>query len=187
MPDYPLASSETELNFGATRYSSQDFPPYRYVPGLHPHPTNSPDGHSYGEEDEESGKWDSELWKGNHEYLFGIDLYNYHYYWEAHEAWEGLWIASVKNSSEHRFLQGLIKVGAALLKIRMAEYEIQDLIGARNLARSGIDLLSKVGIDQFMGLEIPKFLESYQNFVNPIYDDQIPIIDRKTPRIELMI
>ena len=55
MPDYPLASSETELNIGATRYSSLDFPPYRYVPGLHPHPTNSPDGHSYGEEDEESG------------------------------------------------------------------------------------------------------------------------------------
>ena len=120
MPDYPLASSETELNVGATRHSSQDFPPYRYVPGLHPHPTNSLDGHSYGEEDDESGKWNSELWKDNQEYLFGIDLYNYHYYWEAHEAWEGLWIASIRNSSEHRFLQGLIKLGAALLKIRMA-------------------------------------------------------------------
>ena len=187
MPDYPLASSETELNIGATRYSSQDFPPYRYVPGLHPHPTNSPDGHSYGEEDEESGKWDSELWTDNQEYLFGIDLYNYHYYWEAHEAWEGLWIASIRNSSEHRFLQGLIKLGAALLKIRMAEYEIQDLIGARNLSKSGIDLLSKVGIDQFMGLDIPKFLKSYQDFVNPIYANKIPVIDRKTPRIDLMI
>ena len=187
MVDYPLASSEAELNVGNQRYSSVDFPPYRYVPGIHPHPTNSSEGHSYGEEDVDHNKWDSNLWKDNEDYLFGIDLYNYHYYWEAHEAWEGLWIASVRNSSEHRFLQGLIKVGAALLKIRMAEYEIQDLIGARNLARSGIDLLSKVGIDQFMGLDIPKFLESYQDFVNPIYDDQIPIIDRKTPRIELMI
>ena len=187
MVDYPLASSESELNVGNQRYSSVDFPPYRYVPGIHPHPTNSSEGHSYGEEDVDHNKWDSNLWKANEDYLFGIDLYNYHYYWEAHEAWEGLWIASVRNSSEHRFLQGLIKVGAALLKIRMAEYEIQDLIGARNLARSGIDLLSKVGIDQFMGLEIPRFLESYQDFVNPIYDNQIPIIDRKTPRIELMI
>ena len=187
MPDYPLASSETELNIGATRYSSQDFPPYRYVPGLHPHPTNSLDGHSYAEEGDESGKWDSELRRDNQEYLFGIDLYNYHYYWEAHEAWEGLWIASIRNSSEHRFLQGLIKLGAALLKIRMAEYEIQDLIGARNLSKSGIDLLSKVGIDQFMGLDIPKFLKSYQDFVNPIYANKIPVIDRKTPRIDLMI
>jgi hypothetical protein len=186
MPDYPLASSETELNIGATRYSSPGFPPYRYVPGMHPHPTNSPEGHSYGQEDGNYDKWDSGLWEDNEDYLFGIDLYNYHYYWEAHEAWEGLWIASVKNSSEHRFLQGLIKVGAALLKIRMAEYEIQDLIGARNLARSGINLLSKVGINQFMGLDIPKFLESYQDFVNPIYEDIIPVIDRKTPRIEFM-
>ena len=161
MPDYPLAPSETELNIGATRHTSLDFPPYRYVPGLHPHPTNSPDGHSYDEEDEEHKKWDSELWKTNQGYLFGIDLYNFH-------------------------LQGLIKLGAALLKIRMAKYEIQALIGARNLARSGIDLLSKVGIDQFMGLEIPKFLKSYQDFVEPIYEDIIPVIDRKTPRIELM-
>ena len=187
MPDYPLASSETELNIGTTRYSSQDFPPYRYVPGLHPHPTNSPEGHSYGEEDEEHEKWNSSLWRKNDDYLFGIDLYNYHYYWEAHEAWEGLWIASIRNSSEHRFLQGLIKCGAALLKIRMAKYEIQDLVGARNLSKSGIELLSKVGIDQFMGLEIPKFQESYQDFVNPIYDNKIPVIDRKSPRIELMI
>ena len=80
MPDYPLASSETELNIGSKRHSLQEFPPYRYVPGLHPHPTNSPEGHSYGEEDEEHEKWNSSLWRKNDDYLFGIDLYNYHYY-----------------------------------------------------------------------------------------------------------
>ena len=66
---------------------------------MHPHPTNSPEGHSYGKEDEEHEKWDSDLWKDNEDYLFGIDLYNYHYYWEAHEAWEGLWIAAVNYPS----------------------------------------------------------------------------------------
>ena len=187
MLDYPLASSETELNIGAMRYSSQEFPPYRYVPGLHPHPSNSPEGHSYGEEDEEHGKWDSELWKDNPEYLFGIDLYNYHYYWEAHEAREGVWIAAVRNSSEHRFLQGLIKCGAALLKIRMAKYEIQDLIGARNLSKSGISLLSQAGIDNFMGIDIPKFIASYNDFVQPIHEDIVPSVNQKTPRIELII
>ncbi|RZD37154.1 MAG: hypothetical protein CXT75_05125, partial [Methanobacteriota archaeon] len=106
---------------------------------------------------------------------------------EAHEAWEGLWIASVRNSSEHRFLQGLIKCGAALLKIRMANYEIQDLIGARNLSKSGMSLLSQVGVDCFMGLNIPIFLESYNDFVKPISEDIVPVIDSKSPRIELMI
>jgi len=187
MTDYLLAVSETELNIGKIRYSSKNFPPYRYVPGMHPHPTNSPEGHSYGEEDEEHEKWDSDLWKDNEDYLFGIDLYNYHYYWEAHEAWEGLWIAAVRNSSEHRFLQGLIKCGAALLKIRMANYEIQDLIGARNLSKSGMSLLSQVGQDEFMGLDISNFLKEYGDFVNPINQDKVPEINRKSPRIKLMI
>ena len=80
MVDYPLASSETELNIGNQRYGSVDFPPYRYVPGIHPHPTNSSDGHSYGEEAADYNKWESNLWKDNEDYLFGIDLYNYHYY-----------------------------------------------------------------------------------------------------------
>ena len=129
----------------------------------------------------------TEIEQMNELFKKGLDDYESGEYFEAHEAWEGLWIAAVRNSSEHRFLQGLIKCGAALLKIRMAKYEIQDLIGARNLARSGIDLLSKVGTDQFMGLDIPPFLKFYQNFVNPIYDNKIPVIDRKTPRIELTI
>ena len=187
MTDYPLADSEIELNIGKTRYSSRDFPSYRYVPGMHPHPTNSPEGHSYGSEDEEHEKWDSDLWRENEDYFFGVDLYNYHYYWEAHEAWEGLWIAAVRNSSEHRFLQGLIKCGAALLKIRMANYQIQDLIGARNLSKSGMSLLSQVGQDEFMGLDIPNFLEEYENFIEPINADKIPKVDSKSPRIKLKI
>ena len=187
MSDYPLADSETELNIGKIRYSSKNFPPYRYVPGMHPHPTNSPEGHSYGEEDEEHEKWDSDLWKDNEDYLFGIDLYNYHYYWEAHEAWEGLWVAAVRNSSEHRFLQGLIKCGAALLKIRMANYEIQDLIGARNLSKSGMSLLSQVGLDEFMGLDIPNFLKEYDSFITPINGDKLIDVNSKSPRIKLMI
>ena len=186
MTEYPLAVSETELNFGEYRYSSKDFPSYRYVPGMHPHPTNSPEGHSYGSDDEEHEKWDSDLWGGNEDYLFGIDLYNYHFYWEAHEAWEGLWIASVRDSREHRFIQGLIKCGAALLKIRMATYQIQDLVGARNLSKSGMFLLSQVGQDDFMGLNIPDYLENYNEFINPINEDTIPEVNRKCPRIELI-
>jgi len=98
-----------------------------------------------------------------------------------------MWIAAVRNSSEHRFLQGLIKCGAALLKIRMAYYEIQDLIGARNLSKSGISLLNQVGQDEFMGLDIPNFLEEYENFIQPINVDKIPKVDSQSPRIKLMI
>ena len=185
MVDYPLASSEGILNQSVDRYTKTKFPVYRFVPGLHPHPSNSPEGHSYGLEEEEVLKWNSDDWKSNEDYLYGIDLYNYHFYWEAHEAWEGLWLASVKRSSEHMFIQGLIKMGAALLKVRMASYQIQDLIGARTLSRSGMDLLSKAGISQFMGLDIDSYLEEYSNYISPIFDDEIPSIDGSTPRLLL--
>ena len=83
------------------------------------------------------------------------------------------------------FLQGLIKLGAALLKIRMATLEIQDLIGVRNLAKSGMSLLSKVQPTKFMGLNIPKYLEFYGDFIKPIYENDIPLIDSNTPRLLL--
>ena len=185
MVDYPLASSEEVLNQSVDRYSKPKFPVYRFVPGLHPHPVNSPEGHSYGLEDEDVEKWNSDDWKYNEDYLYGIDLYNYHFYWEAHEAWEGLWLAATRRSSEHMFIQGLIKTGAALLKVRMASFEIQDLIGARTLSKSGMDLLSRVGVSKFMGLDIVSYLESYSEFINPIFGNKIPDINQKTPRIIL--
>ena len=185
MTNYPLAYSEDVLNKSVDRYTDKEFPAYRFVPGLHPHPVNSPEGHSYGLDEEDISKWKSDDWRLNEDYLYGIDLYNYHFYWEAHEAWEGLWLASVKRSSENIFIQGLIKMGAALLKVRMASYQIQDLIGARTLSKSGIDLLSKVGLSKFMGLDIESYLSFYSDYINPIFDDKIPKIDENTPRLIL--
>ena len=51
---YPLADSETDLNKGPIRYTERSFPSYRYIPGLHPHPVNSSEGHSYGDEEVEN-------------------------------------------------------------------------------------------------------------------------------------
>ncbi|MER9548336.1 DUF309 domain-containing protein [Mesorhizobium sp. M0322] len=51
-------------------------------------------------------------------FLWGIDLFNHGYYWEAHEAWEPLWQAA-KLSAQHRmFFKGLILLAAAGVKIR---------------------------------------------------------------------
>ena len=67
----------------------------------------------------------------------------------------------------------------------MASFEIQDLIGARTLSKSGMNLLSRVGVSKFMGLDIHSYLESYSEFINPIFDNEIPDINQKTPRIIL--
>lgn len=59
------------------------FPPYAYVPGDAPHPTRDPGGHSYGAEFEIPEPPDPEDWRACRDYLYGIDLFNHGFYWEA--------------------------------------------------------------------------------------------------------
>ena len=92
------------------------FPPYAYLPGQQPHPVRDPLGHSYQSEPETVVREESAL--ESEAFLWGIDLFNHGYYWEAHEAWEPLWHAT-KGSREHRmFFKGLILLAAAGVKIR---------------------------------------------------------------------
>jgi Uncharacterized conserved protein len=98
------------------RYSSLGFPTYRFVPGHNPHPTRNPDGHSYGVQRRVAARFNPSEWRACADYLYGVDLYNYAYWWEAHEAWEGLWVAAGRHTQTGQFLQGLIQVSVAHLK-----------------------------------------------------------------------
>jgi hypothetical protein len=96
-----------------------DLPAYRHVPGLTPHPITDPLGHLYGK-----GEWLSMPerlslpadWRRCDPYLFGVDLFNRRYLWEAHEAWEVVWNAVGHESPPGVFVQGLIQAAAALLQ-----------------------------------------------------------------------
>ena len=54
----------------------------------------------------------------NEEYRYGADLFNAGFFWEAHEAWEGLWLAHGRKGPVARVVQALIKLAAAGVKIR---------------------------------------------------------------------
>ena len=99
-----------------TRYTSRPFPAYRHRPGLTPHPVRDPDGHSY-EKTSANETVDEDSWFTSETYLFAIDLLNDGYYWEAHEELEGLWLTAGRDSPIGRFLQGIIQLAAALLKL----------------------------------------------------------------------
>ena len=101
------------FNNNWNRYCPQQpFPPYRHLPGVTPHPIRDPLGHSYGiEEEENENPLPPEMWQQNEAYLHGVDLYNFSYWWEAHEAWEGLWHQA--EDTYRLFLQGLIQVSAS--------------------------------------------------------------------------
>src|SRR5262249_8174574 len=105
------------MQLAVPRYSQRTFPRYRYVPNVHPHPIIDPKGHSYKKEEEKPVYLPPEKWKQNDLYLFGIDLFNNGYWWEAHEAWESVWLTTQKHDLEGQFLQGLIQFSAALLKL----------------------------------------------------------------------
>lgn len=91
----------------------RSFPRYAYLPGRMPHPVRDPAGHSYGVEPAPIfPTLDSD------EFAWGSDLFNHGYYWEAHEAWEGIWQVAAKGSALRTLLKGLILLSAAGVKIR---------------------------------------------------------------------
>lgn len=94
------------------------FPAYAYLPGRTPHPTRDPDGHSHDAVPHTPEPPDPDHWRACADYLYGIDLFNHGFYWEAHEAWEGLWVACGREGATATFLQALINLAAAGFKAR---------------------------------------------------------------------
>ena len=130
------------------RYSTRPFPSYRFVPGKSPHPRRDPKGHSYGQTEPKLPAFPPEEWERSDDYLYGIDLYNYAYWWECHEVFEGLWHAAGHNTEQRNFFQALIQLAAANLKRFLGNEQ-----AAQKLARSGRTRLRKVP-PIYMGLDV---------------------------------
>jgi uncharacterized protein len=124
------------------RYApTRPLPPYAYVPGSGtPHPRKDPRGHSYGEPERLPPPLDPDDWEASSDYLYAIDLFNHGFYWEAHEALEGLWVAAGKAGAVAELLKGLIKLCAAGVKERQGMpggVEKHVTAAARHLAVAG--------------------------------------------------
>ena len=146
------------------RYCDRPFPPYAFVPGEHPHPTRDPRGHSYSAEAGEAAvpSIEPEDWSDSVDYLYGADLYNAGFLWEAHEAWEGLWHVSKHDPDQAQFIQGLIQCAAGCLKIRMGQPR-----GMQKLLEQGVGRLRGVVKQRgssFMGLDILEFAGALVEF-----------------------
>lgn len=106
-------------------------PPYAYVPGHRPHPTRHPAGHSYGRAEAEPIALDPAQWWACTPYVEGLALFDRGYYWEAHEAWEGPWIAAGRRGAVAELLAGLIALAAAGVKIRQGRGQAAARLGER--------------------------------------------------------
>jgi predicted metal-dependent hydrolase len=123
----------------------QPLPPYSYVTGLSPHPTRDERGHSFGRHEPPPAPLDNETYRTNPAYLYGLDLFNHGFYWEAHEAWEALWHAAGRRGPAADFLKGLIKLAAAGVKAREGR-----AAGVRQHAERSKELVASAAAGQTM-------------------------------------
>jgi uncharacterized protein len=149
------------------RYSDRPFPAYRFIPGKTPHPTRDPDGHSYNKQPEQLDSFNADQWLCCDEYLYGIDLFNYGYWWEAHEALEAVWVAAGRQTECGLFLQGLIQVAVAHLK----KFQGFDDV-ARRMAAEGLEKMNRInGI--YLGIDIASFHSAVRLYFSS--DNQTPV------------
>ena len=140
------------------RYSDEPFPLYRFVPGETPHPRRNPKGHSFGQQEPNPAAFEPALWRESKPYAFGIDLFNFGYWWESHEWFEALWRTFGPRTPEGRFFQGLIQLAAAHLKQRMGNPEAATRLSAK----------ARVTLQQIplrcMGLDIARVRKDIERF-----------------------
>jgi hypothetical protein len=111
-----------------------DLPPYTYVPGYAAHPLSDTDGHMQQFSLPET-------WSQQDHLLWGSHLFKHGYYWEAHEAWEHLWLELGRTTEEALTVKGLIKLAASAVKCREgnATGAIRHALRAAELLRPGSD------------------------------------------------
>ena len=141
------------------------FPPYSYVTGRFPHPLRDPEGHAYGKPEVGAAPLDPADWPACDAYCQAIDLFNHGFYWEAHEAWEQVWIALGRTGETADFVKGLIKLAAAGVKAREGRAN-----GVQRHAQRAEQLirltagLSKAG-EQYAGLELQELIRISQALI----------------------
>lgn len=89
----------------------------------------------------------------------GADLYNRGLYWEAHEAWEELWLRL--EDEPKLFVQGLIQVAAAGHKAFVQKQPR----GCVKLLTSALEKLDRAPQD-FLGVETQRFLPAVRRVLD---------------------
>lgn len=160
------------------RYTTRGFPKYRYLPTVTPHPGIHPEGHSYGKKETALDFMAPQDWKQNESYLYGVDLFNYGYWWEAHEAWENVWLTTQKMDLYGQFLQSLIQFSAALLKLYSGSKKAFEKLYGEADKRMKFCLKEIPGNQhRFMGLNIVNWMDRLENFRETAEDPRGEISD----------
>jgi predicted metal-dependent hydrolase len=118
-------------------------------------------------------------------YLDGIQLFNEHQYFDAHEAWEDAW--HMTSGIKHDFYQGMIQCSVAL-----EHYRRSNPRGVISLYKSYQPKFKDVP-PRFMGLDVPKFLDEMRQVLRPVIEadpaperGEIELDLSRCPKIKLL-
>jgi len=118
-------------------------------------------------------------------YLRGIELFNEHDFFEAHEVWEDIW--RMAYGLKHDFYQGMIQCAVAL-----EHYHRSNPRGVRGLYDSYRKRFIPIP-PVFMGLDVTVFLGKMHRVLGPVVEaDPVPARGQITldhslvPKIELL-
>ena len=111
----------------------QPFPPYAYHPGRHPHPQLA-GGYRFNRSEPFTSRIQEDHPHLNADFGFGLDLFNYAYYWESHVYFEALWKAHHREGQIADFLKILIHLAAANLRAQENQLDRADRHLQRALA-----------------------------------------------------
>lgn len=153
---------------------SADLPAYTHVPGSDtPHPYRDPRGHSYQRKNPSPKPLNPAAWYESRSYLLGLDLFNFGYYWEAHDEWDRLQRVSGPDNTVGRFLKGLVKLAAAGIKVRE-----RSIHGVRRHAASAgevfADVAADVGEQSYCGLQLTHLQFAADRAAQLPYKDELP-------------
>ena len=154
------------------RYTSEHLPEYAHRPGQTIHPNKS-GGHSYMAEAPAERPLTAENFIIHQEYLFGVDLYNKGYFWEAHVYWEAAWNGSRRTGDAGNFLKGLILLAAARLK-----WEVKQPKPALGHFKRSLELISELDGDEQFGFKVSELVDDLQRLIDALSSssDELSIV-----------
>jgi hypothetical protein len=132
------------------RISSRSLPPYKFLPGLAPHPEKK-GGHLHGHK-ESCEALSLTNYRSHQLFHYGIDLLNLGYFWESHVYLEIIWNAVGRYGTIADLLKGIIKIDAAGVKLLLGAEEA----GLGHWKRAQ-ELLAPLP-SPFLGLDLQKYL-----------------------------
>ncbi len=124
------------------RYTNFKLPEIAYVPGKTLRPTKEP----LSSEKIVPENLTKLPPADNPFFLYGVDLFNHHYFWEAHEAWETIWHLE-DNRGLRNLLQGAIQVSGGFLKVVQENEKGARILWKKAHGRLSRELLRETKVD----------------------------------------